>query len=185
MNSTKFFFEHPATVFWQDKGARQAGRPASGQPASPRIHTVAPTNTRLDKITARVKPEVALTLKHIADENRVSVSQAAAAYIERGVQGNIDMQYHALIIPAITAAFRAEFSKFANRYLAINARIAYQVGQILILLIKYMGIRLHDDVTLHRMMMESETAARVSVTRRTPQIDEVKERLRLSVEEEV
>jgi hypothetical protein len=81
-------------------------------------------------------------------------------------------------MPMIQETMRQEFRMFENRFLALMAKIAYQVGWILLLLQKFVGIVLRkNEATLHQIEVDSETAARVNVTRRTPQIDEVKERL--------
>jgi hypothetical protein len=175
--------EKKAPVFWQDKGASGAGRAASVQPAPPPGNTGAPKTHRLDKITARVKPEIRAELSRIARSGGISLSQAAAAFIERGVLGDIVMQTETILKPVIEETIRTELRAFANRFLAVIARIAYQVGFILVLLRKFIGIALRaDEATFHRIEVESETAARVNVTRRTPQFDEMSDRLRSALE---
>ena len=63
---------------------------------------------------------------------------------------------------------------FANRFLALIARITYQVSQILFLLVSFLRLYLGEDqTTLHRLETQSETQARVNSTRRTPQVEEV------------
>ena len=93
------------------------------------------------------------------------------------------MQTETILKPVIEETIRTELRAFANRFLAVIARIAYQVGFILVLLRKFIGIALRaDEATFHRIEVESETAARVNVTRRTPQFDEMSDRLRSALE---
>ncbi|MBV8893784.1 MAG: hypothetical protein JO266_17755 [Acidobacteria bacterium] len=137
----------------------------------------------MDKITARVKPEIKAELQRLAERGGISISAAAAAFIERGVLGDIVTQTETILKPVIQETIRQELGIFSNRFLAIIARVAYQVGFILVLFLKFLGVALRNDqATLHRIERESETAARVNVTRRTPQFDEVTQRLREALE---
>jgi hypothetical protein len=105
-------------------------------------------------------------------------SKIIAMMLKERAQDDTFEHSQAILMPMIQETMRQEFRIFENRFLAIVAKIAYQVGWILLLLRKFVGIALHkDEATLHRIEIESETAARVNVIRRTPQIDEVKERL--------
>ena len=48
-------------------------------------------------------------------------------------------------MPLIQETMRAEFRLFENRFLSLIAKIAYQVGWILILLQKFVGIVLRKN----------------------------------------
>ncbi len=65
---------------------------------------------------------------------------------------------------------------FTNRFLWIIAKIAYQVGWILSLLLSDIRLR-RDTRTMHQLETDSERDGRVYVAERSPQVEEVKERL--------
>jgi hypothetical protein len=118
--------------------------------------------------------------RHTRDSQgkRFTRSKIIALMLRERAQDDTFQRSQAILMPMIQETMRQEFRIFENRFLAIIAKIAYQVGWILLLLQKFVGIVLRkNEATLHSIEVDSETAARVNVTRRTPQIDEVKERL--------
>jgi hypothetical protein len=177
----------------QDKATPARSYAASGEPpyAEIRAHSEpkhhGSQKRRVKEVSGCISLATFEALERMRDQGgreKLSRSAVVGALITRGVQGHTDMQYSAMLVPAVTEAIREEFAKFGNRYLALNARIAYQVGQILILLIKYIGMQLQSEELLHRVVVESETAARVNITRRTPQFEQVKETLKQALEED-
>jgi hypothetical protein len=84
-----------------------------------------------------------------------------------------------MLVPIIQDAMRAEFRTFTNRFLAIIARIAYDVERILWILMRYASIQLSNNQKgFHQIEVDSDKDARVGVTEPSPQIEEVKERIR-------
>jgi hypothetical protein len=81
----------------------------------------------------------------------------------------------AILAPLLQDVIRAEFRAFTNRFLWIIAKIAYQVGWILSLLLADIRLR-RDTTTMHQMEVESEKDGRVYVAERSPQVEEAKER---------
>jgi hypothetical protein len=112
-----------------------------------------------------------------------SLSNVGGSFLEKAIQGNVDMQYHALLKPIIAETIRAEMRFFFDRFLAIVARIAYHVSQILNILIRVIALApFIDEKTLHDIEDKSETSARTHITQRTPQVDEVIGRLKQEME---
>ena len=107
-----------------------------------------------------------------------------ATMLRERAQDDAFARSQAILVPIIQQAIRSEFRAFANRFLALIARITYEVSQILFLLVSFLRLYLGEDqTTLHRLETQSETQARVNITRRTPQVDEVIGRLKQSLEE--
>jgi hypothetical protein len=100
---------------------------------------------------------------------------------ERALDATIASQ-HAILAPLIRETMHQEFQAFTNRLLGPISRIAYEVSRIMPFLIGCFANFIKEQ-SLHRIEEESETAARVNVTRRTPQVDEVLRKLQARVEE--
>jgi hypothetical protein len=88
----------------------------------------------------------------------------------------------AILTPIIRDTIRTELQHFENRHIALTARIAYWVGQILLLLQSLLRYVLKTNLEAYRKVeRESEKLARVNITRRTPQVDEVISRVKTSL----
>ncbi len=120
-----------------------------------------------------------------ADPN-LTRSAVIRMMLEERAQDETIIQQHATLAPLIRETMRNEFQEFfqqfLNRYLALNARIAYEVGKIFPFLVGAFESYL-DMETLHKLENISDTAARTNITRRSPQVDEVIQTLKQSLEE--
>jgi hypothetical protein len=115
-----------------------------------------------------------------SEGKKFSRSKVIALMLKERAQDDTFQHSQAILMPMIQETMRQEFRIFDNRFLALIAKIAYQVGWILLLLQKFVGIVLRkNEAALHQIETDSETAARIN---RTLQDDEVKERLRQSLE---
>jgi hypothetical protein len=115
-------------------------------------------------------------------------SGVIADMLKERAQDDIFERNQKILLPIIQETMRAEFriftTMFVNRFLALIARIAYQVSYILNLLINFLTIFPGINATmLHKIDTDSENAARVHITQRTPQIDEVISRLKQEMED--
>jgi hypothetical protein len=115
-------------------------------------------------------------------ELKVTRSKMIAIMLKEAAQNDAFNRNQAILAPIIRETMRAEFKLFTSRFLTPIARIAYKVGYILELLRGFFAIYL-DAKTLHRLDTDSEDSARRNITRRTPQMDEVREKMRKSMEE--
>jgi hypothetical protein len=113
---------------------------------------------------------------------KVTRSKMIAIMLKEAAQNDAFTRNQALLAPIIRETIRSEFQLFTNRFLTPIARIAYKVGYIFELLSGFFAIYL-DEKTLHRLDTESEKSARRNITRCTPQMDEVREKMRQSLEE--
>jgi hypothetical protein len=120
-------------------------------------------------------------------DKNLTRSKVIATMLRERAQDDAFARSQEILVPIIQQAIRSEFRAFANRFLALIARITYEVSQILFLLVSFLRLYLGEDQTiLHRLETQSETQARVNITRRTPQVEEVIGRLKhtLAGEEE-
>jgi hypothetical protein len=115
-------------------------------------------------------------------ELKVTRSKIIAIMLKEAAQNDAFTRNQALLAPIIRETMRSEFQIFTSRFLTPIARIAYKVGYILELLRGFFAIYL-DGKTLHHLDTDSEDSARRNITRRTPQMDEVREKMRRSMEE--
>ena len=108
-------------------------------------------------------------------------SKVISDMLKEAAQNDAFTRNQAILAPIIRDTMRAEFRSFENRHIALTARILYQVGQILPLIQRLLGLVLKTNLEKYRAIVrESETSARVKITRRTPQVDEVISRLKSS-----
>jgi hypothetical protein len=102
--------------------------------------------------------------------------------LKEAAQNDAFTRNQAILAPIIRETMRAEFRSFENRHIAIISRIAYQVGQILPLIQRLLRLVLKTNLEKYReIVRESEISARVNITRRTPQVDEVISRVKTSL----
>jgi hypothetical protein len=133
----------------------------------------------LQKITARVKPEVKAELERIARQWKVkgkslSLSAVIDSFLERAVQGHVDMQYGALLKPTIEKTIRDE-TRSQRLFMAVFlARLALDIGQTRNLVTNLVGR--HPDISeevFKEILAESARTAKRNIIRRTPQVAEL------------
>src|SRR3954469_19452055 len=107
---------------------------------------------------------------------KVTRSKMIAIMLKEAAQNDAFTRNQELLAPIIRATIRSEFQLFTNRFLTPIARIAYKVGYIFELLSGFFAIYL-DTKTFHKLDTDSEESARRNITRRTPQMDEAREKM--------
>src|SRR5437868_13731876 len=126
-----------------DKPLSPPARTASPQPASltttPRAHKTESKSTRSQKqstakqkavkVTVWVNPVVKAELQRIAEQERISISATGAAFLEKGIQEHVDLQYSALLEPIIKQAIRKGIRAYSNRLAFLLVRVAYASEQ--------------------------------------------------------
>jgi hypothetical protein len=115
-------------------------------------------------------------------DDKFTRSKVIAEMLKERAADDTFLRSQTLLAPLIQDVIRSEFRAFTNRFMGVLAKIAYQVGWMLSLLIRYMSLQL-NQTTLHDIEVASEKDGRIYVARRTPQTDEAKERLRQALEE--
>jgi len=194
---TLFISETPAPL-WQDKNGVPRVSAASVQPSTAgrtALNSTAQATNPLKRkhstkrrtvfAGAWIDLDTDAYIEHRRKQDKnLTRSKVIATMLKERVQDDVFARSQAILVPIIQQAIRSEFRAFANRFLALIARITYEVSQILSLLVSFLRLYLGEDqTTLHHLETQSETQARVNITRRTPQVDEVIGRLKLSLEE--
>src|SRR4051794_10121296 len=191
----------------QDKSAALRGRVASAQPERPapvmRSHPEVSQpprtqNTTTDKrktvpLTLWVKPFIKAEVQRLVEleehqgKEDVSLSSVGGAFLERGLQQNVDMKYGALLGPIIENAIDRRMRARDNRLVVLLVRIAFETGQIRGIVTNNLAIQpgITEDI-IQTVLTKSEEDAKKNITRKTPQIAEMLEELSkwMTVEEE-
>jgi hypothetical protein len=122
----------------QDKYAQPRISAASSQPV--RATTPAPmpkhhgSNTRQTvEVAGYVKPSIRAELERMAKQQKLSLSKVVASLLEKAIQGEIDMQYGAMLRPVIEACVKREINARIDRtnQLSMNAFLAGEQGRVL------------------------------------------------------
>ena len=138
----------------QDKSALLVNRPASEQSYRPqeelrlnnkavqsdseRIYPDPPQTHPKDKLvplTTQVPAFIKEQIQRSAREENLSTSATAAALLGKAIQGEIDMQYGAMLRPVIGECVKREINARIDRtnQLAMNAFLAGEQGRVLII----------------------------------------------------
>jgi len=191
----------------QDKSAALRGRVGSVQPERPapvmrshqeenqppRTQNNTTINRKTVPLTLWVKPFVKAEVQRLVELEKhqgkedVSLSSVGGAFLERGLQQNVDMKYGALLGPIIENAIDRRMRARDNRLVALLVRIAFETGQIRGIVTNNLAIQpgITEDI-IQTVLTKSEEDAKKNITRKTPQITEMLEELSqwMTVEEE-
>jgi hypothetical protein len=168
---------------WQDKTALTRGSPASPQP-EPRQNPAQsqPPNNKLHRtkkhgstkrktvhLVLWVKPIVKAELKRIADQEGLSLSKAAGMLLARALEGQIDMNYNALLTPVIEQAIRKEIRSYANRQATLLARTLFASEQTRSLTTNILGRQpgVNEDL-LKNILEMTRNVAKGNLSHKTP-----------------
>jgi hypothetical protein len=191
----------------QDKSAALRGRVASVQPERPapvmrshqeesqppRTQNNTTPNRKTVPLTLWVKPFIKSEVQRLVELEKhegkadVSLSSVGGAFLERGLQQNVDMTYGALLGPIIENAIDRRMRARDNRLVALLVRIAFETGQIRGIVTNNLAIQpgITEDI-IQTVLTNSEKEAKKNITRKTPQIVEMLEELSkwMTVDEE-
>ena len=181
--------------FWQDKHALPRVPAASSQPSpvnktareekkshSTKRQTVQAAGW-VDLDTDAYINERVRTGQKLFGKKSYTRSRAIREMLQACAQTEMFERNQRIFVPIIQDAIRSEFRAFTNRFLWLLAKIAYQVGWILSLLIRYMSLQLRNPDVLHQLQTDSEKDGRVYVADRSPGDVEVEDRLWRKMEE--
>jgi hypothetical protein len=174
----------------QDKRSEERALPASFQPAlSAKQLSALAMNRKLprsqnrngviqkkEKVTFRIQPIAKEILLKKAKEAGIPHSVAGAVIFERAIQQDLDMQYGALLEPVIKKCIAKEIQGMSTRLAWLLVRIAFDVGQIRGLVTNILGRQqgMNQEI-LTTILKESSKAAKMNITRKTPQLTELME----------
>ena len=131
----------------QDKSGLIRDRAASGQPErtpdelrsnqnhvhSPRSNTISPHvppdsiefDGPLVPLTIQIPKRLKAEIQRLAAQEDESDSATARAFLARGVQANIDMQYGAMLRPVIQDQIHKDIQSYSNRNYSMNYQALY------------------------------------------------------------
>lgn len=149
------------------------------RPQPPATHSPQPphpkhTSRRTDPLTLWVDPLVKANLRETAAREGISISAAGNAYLKKGMQSAIDMQYGALLQPVIEQAIDRRLKARDARFAALLVRIAYDTGQSRSVLTNLLARSpgMSPDI-LDSILDQSGQRAKANLTHLSPQIAEL------------
>jgi hypothetical protein len=183
----------------QDKSAAGGERSASGQPAHSRIPVradeVSTEVSRSQKqhahrrglvpltihVECSVRDEVERRAENSGGKKPLSLSEVGRPIFKRGLQADIDMQYGALIAPAVretvkeeTQSIREEIRSLRKFVALCFARIGFDTGQTRAIATNILARQsgMTQD-TCTKILDKSAETAKKNLTRQTPQISDL------------
>ena len=173
---------------WQDKRATTRARIRSAQPArsyipmraqdlttkTPRSQNAPVAKRRTVQLTVWLNPIVKAEIERLAVQDGISVSAVGAAFLEKALQHNIDLQYGALLRPIIESSIKDNLQVICNRLALLLVRVAYASEQTRSLVTNILSRQ--PDIkpeVLSDILDRSAEAAQGKITRKTPQLEKL------------
>jgi hypothetical protein len=172
----------------QDTRSKTSARIASAQPArshipmraqplttkTPRSQNTPTAKRRTVQLTLWTSPIVKAKIAQIASREGLSVSAVGAAFLERGLQTEIDMEYGALLTPVFEHILTRYMAARDNRLALLLVRVALAVEQTRSLTTNILGRqpRINRGV-LNDILDKSLTDAKKKITRHSPELEDL------------
>jgi hypothetical protein len=174
----------------QDNAAQFAARAASVQPVPSeqmrcavsegtifaRSQMRPNTGQKLERVVAYIPCELKAELQRLADQGgkageELSLSAVICAFLQKQSQGNIDMQYGALLGPTIRHIHREELRSMRKFFTLLLVRIAFATEQTRSMVTNILNRQpgMTDEV-FKDIVRESARSAKKNIIRKTPQI---------------
>ena len=126
------------------------------------------------KVTLWVKPLVKAELKRRAEQAGLSLSATGAAFLEKAVQSDIDMQYGTLLQPVIERAIATHMRSYSTRLAVLLVRSVFASEQTRSLAANILGRQPGvSQPVLEDILNRSSQTAKRNITRVTPQLAEL------------
>ena len=172
----------------QDKRAFTRARIASRQPArshipmraqptdnkTPRSQNTPVAKRRTVQLTLWTNPIVKAEIQRIAKREGLSVSTVGAAFLEKALQQNADLEYGALLRPIIEHAIQTNLQTMSTRLALLLVRVAFASEQtrslVTNILKRQPGL---SAEALDDILDRSADAAKSKITKKTPQLEEL------------
>jgi hypothetical protein len=188
----------------QDKDRISSDRVASGQPASvnqvdrsqgtnptgARTHSPLVHKSRTEHLNVWVDPLVKSHLQRLAEQEGLSLSATTAAFLERSLQEQVDLQYSALLEPIIKSAIRKEMQANRSHQVWLLTRNVFASEHTRNLVTNILGIICRQqkmtEENLKNIIAMTKQTAKGNLTRRNPELEELIEAVNkwLDTEEE-
>jgi hypothetical protein len=172
----------------QDKRAFTLARIPSPQPArshipmraqptdnkTPRSQNTPVAKRRTVQLTLWTNPIVKAEIQRIAKREGVSDSAVGAAFLEKALQQNADLEYGALLRPIIESAIKENLQTMSTRLALLLVRVAFASEQtrslVTNILKRQPGL---SSEALDDILDRSADAAKGKITKKTPQLEEL------------
>ncbi len=156
--------------------------PTAQTPSQTRKHS---RQRQLVQLTIWLKPAVKAEIQRIAEKEGLSVSSTGRAGLEEWVRQKLHIQHAVLLQPIIETTIRKEIRRTTDRLVFVQARNAYEAGwtrRIASNILKYVPGMTEEK--LNTILDRSSIDARKNIFRKTPQMNEVSEEVRKTLQEE-
>jgi hypothetical protein len=113
-------------------------------------------------------------LQRIADSEKISLSQAGRAFIRKGMQTRLDMQYSSFLEPVIERVIARYLNNRDSRIITLLVRIAYDSGQTRGIVTNILGLMDGIKPDLLREILDgADKSAKSNIMKKTPQVEEL------------
>jgi hypothetical protein len=172
----------------QDKRAKTSARVPSQQPArsdipmraqplttnTPRSQNSPLAKRRTVQLTLWTNPIVKAEIQRIAKREGLSDSAVGAAFLEKALQQNADLEYGALLRPLIESAIQANLQTMSTRLALLLVRVAFASEQTRSLVTNILSRQPNLSAeALNDILDRSAEAAKGKITKKTPQLEKV------------
>ena len=129
-----------------------------------------------ERVTLWVDPLVKAELERLAVQEGLSISAAGAAFLDKALQRNIDLEYSALLQPIIEQAIARQMRGISTRLAWLLVRVAFDTGQTRCLVTNILGRQPGvSDAILKTILEGGARTSKANIMRRTPQIESLVE----------
>jgi hypothetical protein len=160
----------PASV---NHGNRSQGtNPNSTRSTPPLVH-----KSRTEHLNVWINPLVKSHLQQLAAAEGLSLSATTAAFLERSLQEQVDLQYSALLEPIIKSAIRKEMQGMSARQSWLMARNVFASEHTRNLVTNILGIICRQqkmtEENLKTIIATTKQTAKSNLTRKNPELEEL------------
>src|SRR5918999_3367811 len=177
--------DHPATP--QPASVNFVSRSEGTNPKSARSHSPLVHKSRTEHLNVWVDPLVKSHLQRLAEQEGLSLSATTAAFLERSLKEQVDLQYSALLEPIIKSAIRKELQGISSRQAWLLTRNVFASEHTRNLVTNILGIICRQqkmtEANLQSIIAMSKQTAKGNLTRRNPELEELIEAVRKWLEE--
>jgi hypothetical protein len=180
ISSDRVGTKQPASVNHVDRS--QGTNPTGARTHSPLVH-----KSRTEHLNVWVDPLVKSHLQRLAEQEGLSLSATTAAFLERSLQEQVDLQYSALLEPIIKSAIRKEMQANRSHQVWLLTRNVFASEHTRNLVTNILGIICRQqkmtEENLKNIIAMSKQTAKGNLTRRNPELEELIEAVRKWLEE--
>ena len=109
--------------------------------------------------TTQIRRPVKTEIQRLAKQEGLSDSATGAAFLEKAIQGHIDLQYGALLKPVIEMTIARKIQSYSNRTANLALKAFYSAEQARILCINILSLLIHDIEALPGYIVDAQKEA--------------------------